>query len=145
VQNYLRAILVATTLNVVVVSDAIAENLKLAPDFVFDFTVRFFMAEQVIKYCDEIVENPAAAKAALDAFKVQQANYGEGASMGSSVLNQQIFNDRIRAIMEENGGPFMFDPERHCEYGFDQIEAGTEIGKLLQERPPTFFERLFGK
>ena len=92
-----------------------------------------FMANETVKYCDEIEENTPFVAVFLGDLKRRLAD--DGITDVKSQIGPIPFNEIVAMadqFMAENGGPFNFSEEKFCAYGRREIEKGSLVGRMIR-------------
>ncbi len=112
-----------------------SEQKRPATEYLKEARVAMFMANEVTKYCKELVLDEANFRAWYARLE------GRLAEDGITDINAQVQSTStselltaLQKVMEENGGPFLFRAEKYCAYGRKEIANRTAIGGMLKEK-----------
>lgn len=103
------------------------------PEYLREARAAMFMANETVKYCDDIEENTPFVAAFLGDLKRRLAD--DGITDVKSQIGPMPFNEIVAMadqIMAENGGPFNFSEEKFCAYGRREIEKGSLVGRMIR-------------
>ena len=133
--NNIKSVIVTFIAIITAASSNLVYGDKLdRPEYLDEAAFVMFMANEVTKYCKELVENVEAVKKYQNDLKERLAKDGisnpkeEVKPMSMAKLSKYAAQEA-----EKNGGPFMFNAERYCKYGRNEIANKTNIGSLLIE------------
>ncbi|OZG71574.1 hypothetical protein BTA51_20035 [Hahella sp. CCB-MM4] len=137
-------------LSVLVWSSAVYANKKERPDYLDEAAFIMFMANETTKYCENLVPDEKA----FDRFQehLSQRLTEDGISNPQEEVEPMPLATIVlmgTKEMEKKGGPFMFNAEKWCQYGRNEIKNKSEIGLLLKEDETlslgAIFRRFFGQ
>lgn len=111
-----------------------AENLPPPPDYLIEARINFYLANEVVKYCARIEENPENVQAALLQLQARKRTDGINSKASNVGAGTRRFLNGLQEVIDANGGAFNFDEERYCQFGLDQIVGQTQIGQLLRAK-----------